>query len=80
MRQAEYSFVTCCVVYIHISGTSNKGRVDTSTDVHYWDVVLYWGILVKHPYFCIVSCIGNTLHYSHDRRGESKDSVITILI
>ena len=43
----------------------NKGRVGTSTNVHYLEVVLYWGVLVKHLHFK-----NNTLHYS----------VITVMI
>ena len=27
--------------------TPNKGKVDTSTNVHYSEAVLYWGVLAK---------------------------------
>ena len=32
----------------------NKGQVDTSTDVHYSEVVLYWGVFAKNPLFYIL--------------------------
>ena len=32
----------------------NNGLVGASTLVHYSEVVLYWGVLVKKPYICIV--------------------------
>ena len=32
----------------------NNGQVGASTLVHYSEVVLYWGFLVKKPYICIV--------------------------
>ena len=48
------------VMYIkHPNGVSfqstveplNKGQVGTSTNVHYSEVVLYWGVFVKNPLF-----------------------------
>ena len=30
----------------------NDGQVSASTIVHYSEVVLYWGVLVKKPYIC----------------------------
>ena len=32
----------------------NKGQVGTSTDVHYSEVVHYWGVFVKNPLFYIL--------------------------
>ena len=45
----------------------NKGQVGTLTNVHYLEVVLYWGVLAKNHLFSIVGHTKqNTIHYHSD--------------
>ena len=39
----------------------NKGQVDTSTDVHYLEVVLYWGVFANNPLFTFYDILGRIL-------------------
>ena len=45
----------------------NKGQVGTSTNVHYYEVVLFWGVSAKDHLFCILGHTKqNTIHYHSD--------------
>ena len=42
-----------CIV-AHRVEPPNKGQVGTLTNVHYSEVVLYWGVSAKNHLFCIL--------------------------
>ena len=57
-----YSYLERCTVE-----ALNEGRVGTSTDIHYSDVVLYWEVSAKTHLFHIVGHTKkNSMHYYSD--------------
>ena len=43
----------------------NKGQVGTSTNVHYSEVVLYWGVSAKNHLFCFLGHTKQNAIYYH---------------